>query len=78
MELGETERVFEHIGLAVAHGFPDVEKLRDEALFEPLRADPRFAAAFEAAGKGKKASKKKASKKKASKKKASKKKASKK
>lgn len=74
MELGETDRVFEHIALAIQHGFPDVEQLRDEALFEPLRGDARFAAAFEAAPKRKRASKKKVSKKKVSKKKAGKKK----
>jgi hypothetical protein len=63
MELGETERVFECIGLAVRHGFEDLAKMRGEPLFEPLRDDPRFAAAFEVApkvGKKKAARKKKA------------------
>ena len=49
VELGETDRVFECIALAIRHGFEDVEQMRSEALFEPLRDDPRFAAAFEAA-----------------------------
>jgi hypothetical protein len=64
MELGETDRVFEHIALAIEHGFEGIEQMRDEALFEPLREDARFAAVFAGAPQAKKkASKKRASKK---------------
>jgi hypothetical protein len=76
MELGETDRVFEHIELAIRHGFEGVEQMRGEALFKPLRKDPRFAVAFAAAPQPEAKAKKKAAKKKTAKKKASKKKSS--
>lgn len=45
-ELGELEAVFEQIQLALEHGYPSPEQIRDEPLFAPIASDPRFAAAF--------------------------------
>lgn len=46
-ELGELDKVFENIKLAIHYNFEDIEAMRTEPLFKPIFNDPRFKDAFE-------------------------------
>jgi hypothetical protein len=78
MELGETDRVFDNLALALEHGFDRFDVIREEAMLAPLRGDARFIALLDSMPSKKKVAKKKVAKKKAAKKKAVKKKVAKK